>query len=207
MVSTVNKSKTDESVKDLWGTGVDLVNDARKIYGRDFKTDVATLPHNAKANNYILPPDFLDIFLSVKGWQAKERFKEAQLIGKTCIGFDALLPAMDWGNDWFCNPPFSDRLRKAFITKAKEQQQEGNSGVMILPYVPATGWFDEYLSTGVIVYEPNGRYNYVDQNGVEQKGCNFDSCVVVFPSFFVKDSIRIRYQRYFWRGIEAHERH
>ena len=97
------------------------------------------------------------------------------------------------GNDRFCNPPISDQFRKAFITRAQHEQYRGNAGTMILPYAPAAGWFRQYLGKGVIIYEPDGRYNYNDTNGVVQKGCNFDSCVVVFPACYLRDSIRIPY--------------
>ncbi len=196
MVSTVNKSKTEESSKDLWGTGLSLRSDAEALYGRAFKTDVCTFPHNAQANQYILPPSFLDSFLDYRGWREKENFQKANQLNKTCIGFDGLNRKVPWGNDWFCNPPFSDQLRKAFITRALHEQYRGNAGTMILPYAPATGWFRQYLGKGVIIYEPDGRYNYNDTNGLVQKGCNFDSCVVVFPTCYLRDSIRIPYDRF-----------
>lgn len=107
MVSTVNKSKTEESSKDLWGTDLSLRSDAEALYGRSFKTDICTFPHNAQANQYILPPSFLDDFLDYRGWREKENFQKANQLNKTCIGFDGLNKKVPWGNDWFCNPPFS----------------------------------------------------------------------------------------------------
>ena len=201
MVSTVNKTKTEDSIKNLWGTSKDLKRDALYLYGRQVKTDVCSMAHNAQAMNYILPPDYIDRMQNVAGWREREAFRQAEQDGYRCVALDALMPSIEWGNDWFCNPPFSTELKKRFIRKAQAEKLRGNGGVMILPYVPATDWWRQLLGKGVIVYEPDGRYSYVNQNGELQKGCNFDSCVVVFPTFFIGDSIRIPYQRYIGREL------
>ena len=196
MVATVNKTKTQESVKDLWGTSDSMANDARILYGRDFRIDVATMPHNARASRYILPPDYIDAFQDVKHHVMRERFRQSELDGKVCVALDALNPNVQWENDWFCNPPFNEELKKRFIRKAFAMQKRGFGGMMVLPYVPIAGWWAEMLDEGVIIYEPTGRYNYVDTNGIEQRGCAFDSCIVGFPTFKVGPSVRVRYKRF-----------
>ena len=70
---------------------------------------------------------------------------------------DAL--SLDWPDNWWCNPPFD--LKREFITKAKQQQMNGRSGMMLLPYERQTSWWREDLSNGVIIYEPDGRYNFI----------------------------------------------
>ena len=52
------KSKTPESEKNLWATTWECFADAKALYGREFKCDVAALPATAKCTNIIVPPDY-----------------------------------------------------------------------------------------------------------------------------------------------------
>lgn len=110
---------------------------------------------------------------------------------------DAL--ATDWDRDWFCNPPFDEK--PAFIEYAHLQARAGRSGMMLLPYEPATNWWRKHLSRGVIVYEPDGRYPFYERDGATKKdGVNFASALILFPTFYVGESIRVP----FMRGIGKH---
>ena len=108
-----------------------------------------------------------------------------------CYGWDSL--NVLWENDWWCNPPFSRKLE--FIAKAREAQFEGNSGMMLLPYEPITKWWRENLTEDVIIYEPDGRYNFLDQSGTEKKGVNFASVLICFPAHKIGKAIHVQYKR------------
>lgn len=111
---------------------------------------------------------------------------------------DAL--SVNWERDWFCNPPFDEK--PAFIEYAHLQSRAGCGGMMLLPYEPATGWWRKHLSRGVIVYEPDGRYPFLERDGVTKKdGVNFASAFVLFPSFYVGESLRIPFMRGIGKGL------
>lgn len=173
------KSKTPESDKNLWATTWECFADAKELYGREFKCDVAALPSTAKCTNIIVPPDytFMDF---------------GDIVGCDIIGVDAL--ATDWLDDWWCNPPFDDKA--AFIRQARKQQSAGRQGMMLLPYEPLTQWWRDLLSDDVIIYEPDGRYNFYEADGKTKKsGVNFGSAFVLFPACKIGPSIRVPFKR------------
>ncbi|MBG6243569.1 MAG: hypothetical protein EKE20_18045 [Candidatus Symbiopectobacterium sp. Dall1.0] len=107
-------------------------------------------------------------------------------------GNDALI--LSWPPHWWCNPPFEQKI--AFIRKAFTESRRGSPGMMLLPYEPATHWWHRELGTGVIVYEPAGRYNFLERDGVTKKtGANFPSALVLFPHHFIAHSIKIPFQK------------
>ncbi len=110
---------------------------------------------------------------------------------------DAL--CVDWDDGWYCNPPFDNK--QAFIKHAHKQARQGRAGMMLLPYEPATNWWRKLLSKGVIVYEPDGRYPFLERDGMTKKdGVNFPSALILFPAHTVNASIRIP----FTRGMGKH---
>lgn len=107
-------------------------------------------------------------------------------------GNDAL--ALPWADHWWCNPPFDNKF--SFIKKAFIEAQKGFEGMMLLPYEPATQWWHQMLGKGVIVYEPDGRYNFLERDGVtKKKGVNFPSAFVLFPAFFIPHTIKIPFKK------------
>ncbi|HGL4146209.1 TPA: DNA N-6-adenine-methyltransferase [Citrobacter koseri] len=107
-------------------------------------------------------------------------------------GNDAL--QLSWPSHWWCNPPFDRKLE--FIRKAFAEARHGNPGMMLLPYEPATQWWQQALNAGVIIYEPAGRYNFLERDGITKKhGVNFPSAFVLFGSFFITPSLKIPFQK------------
>ena len=105
---------------------------------------------------------------------------------------DAL--SLDWPDRWFCNPPFD--LKIPFIHHAKGQQEIGRSGMMLLPYERQTDWWRKGVSKGCIIYEPDGRYNFMERDGKTKKsGVNFGSALVCFPAFHLHESITVPFTR------------
>ena len=184
------KSKTPEADRNFWGTQWECLADAERLHGRRFRLDVAAEPLTAKCASYYASPELYDRLLDYR--TSKET--KAQMIHSlaVCVGLDSL--SLPWITDWFCNPPFD--WKEQFIKKAKQEQAKGHAGVMLLPYEPLTSWWRRNLSEGVIVYEPDGRYNFLERDGNTKKsGSNFGSVLVGFPSQFIGQSIRVPYTR------------
>lgn len=107
-------------------------------------------------------------------------------------GEDAL--EIDWHRDWWCNPPFSRKVE--FIQHGLLQASEGRPGMMLLPYEPLAQWWQDNLRDNVIVYEPNGRYNFAERDGVTMKtGVNFGTALVLMGGFHLGPSVRVTYNR------------
>jgi hypothetical protein len=65
--------------------------------------------------------------------------------------------------------------------------------MMLVPYELLAGWWTKRLAFGTIIYEPDGRYQFCERDGVTQKqGANFGSALVVFPTFHIAESPRSR---------------
>ena len=184
------KSKTPEADRNFWSTQWGCFLDAQRLHGRSFRLDVAAEPLTAKCNLYYARPEMVDELLDCRtSAETKRQMRES---GAVCVGLDALL--LPWEDDWWCNPPFD--LKEQFIIKAKREQAKGHAGMMLLPYEPLTNWWRDNLAEGVIVYEPDGRYNFMERDGKTRKsGANFGSVLVSFPSQHIGRSPRIPFIR------------
>ncbi|MGL4756324.1 MAG: DNA N-6-adenine-methyltransferase [Aeromonadaceae bacterium] len=165
------KTKTPEQDKDFWATSWKAFRDAEWLYGRSFKLDVAAEAKTAKCKRYYVRPGDEDI---------------------EAAGMDAL--TSEWGDDWWCNPPFTEKA--AFICAARNAQADGHSGMMLLPYEPLAKWWRELLADEVIIYEPDGRYQFLERDGETMKqGANFGSALVLFPAHKIGQSVRVPFKR------------
>jgi hypothetical protein len=58
------------------------------------------------------------------------------------------------------------------------------------------------IRKGCIIYEPDGRYNFMERDGETKKsGVNFGSALVCFPAMHIGDSITVPFNR----GIGANK--
>ncbi len=182
------KSKTADGDKNFWATTWECFADAETLYGREFQIDVAAEPSTAKCRKYYGPAEFYDRVLVDP--EFKQLVSDIEI--PRCVGLDSL--NINWENDWWCNPPFD--LKEEFIAKAKQQQKRGISGMMLLPYERQTQWWRNWVSQGCIIYEPDGRYNFLERDGEAKKsGVNFGSAFVLFPAFYVAESPTITFDR------------
>lgn len=160
------KSKTESSDKDYWATSNECFMDAAHLYGRNFCHDICAEKQTSKCGDFY--------------WN------------KDVDGIDAL--KMTWPDNYWCNPPFSEKM--AFINKAIEMSKSGCQGMMLLPYEPLTAWWQSMMSKGCIIYEPDGRYNFMERDGITMKsGVNFGVAFVVFTPLTISESPRIRFRR------------
>lgn len=196
-------SGTPATDKNFWGTTWECFADAQALYGRPFEIDVCAEPTTAKVNRYLMSAEWLDKFHDYRhNARLLEQLRAAGIGGSTCVGFDAL--NFKWDEHWYCNPPFD--LKVDFIQYGQEQRDDGRPGMMLLPYEPLTQWWQDNLSEGCIIYEPDGRYQFYERDGKTKKNnANFGSALVVFPTFKIEESPRIRFNRGIAKTIKTKE--
>lgn len=186
-------SGTPASDKNFWATTREAFSDAQVLYGRKFQCDVAAEPLTAKCANYFARPEMLDQLLDYRTTsKIREQMAAAESKGVICTGLDSL--HLPWPDHWWCNPPFD--LKPEFIRHARKQQVFGHPGMMLLPYEPLAGWWRRLLANDVIVYEPDGRYQFYERDGVTRKsGANFGCALVAFPTMKIGPSLRVPFER------------
>jgi len=57
--------------------------------------------------------------------------------------FDGL--EVEWGNVNFVNPPYSRKLKEAFVKKAVEQSKKGRTSILLLPVSTSTVLFHDWI--------------------------------------------------------------
>ncbi|WP_318491858.1 DNA N-6-adenine-methyltransferase [Photobacterium leiognathi] len=166
----VVKSHTKSSDKNRWATTWEAFADAQYLYGRPFELDVCAEPATTKCKRYFVSPEYFE----QSGKNSDELFR----LG--VVGVDALAAKSVWPNHWFCNPPFDNK--EAFILAAISASDRGHPGMMMLPYEPLTQWWQNLVDGNAAkIYEPNGRYNFYESDGVTKKtGVNFGCAFVLF---------------------------
>lgn len=90
--------------------------------------------------------------------------------------------AIGWGKSNFVNPPYSRKLKEAFIHKALEESRKGKLSVMLLPVSTSTKVFHEVILPNAEIRFRRGRINFLP-NGVaneKYKSGQMDSMFVIF---------------------------
>ena len=60
-----------------------------------------------------------------------------------CADFDGL--QIDWGKSNFVNPPYSQKLKEAFVKKAIKESNKGKLCILLLPVSTSTILFHDYI--------------------------------------------------------------
>ncbi len=92
---------------------------------------------------------------------------------------------IEWGNRNFINPPYSRKLKEAFVKKAIEQSKKGKLCVMLLPVSTSTVLFHDYiLPNKKEIRFIKGRVKFIGHNTFGEKVSNrvgmHDSMIVIF---------------------------
>lgn len=96
---------------------------------------------------------------------------------------DGLL--IDWGERNFINPPYSRKLKDAFVKKAIEESNKGKLCVMLLPVSTSTVLFHDYIQPNADeIRFVRGRIKFIGINTFGKKVTNkpamHDSMIVIF---------------------------
>jgi len=106
------------------------------------------------------------------------------------ICFDEITPDKDgllveWGKRNFINPPYSRRLKEAFVKRAVEESDKGNLCVCLLPVSTSTALFHDYIKPNADdIRFIRGRVKFIGINTFGEKVSNkagmHDSMIVIF---------------------------
>jgi len=99
-----------------------------------------------------------------------------------CADFDGLIT--EWGKSNFINPPYSRKLKEAFINKAYTESLKGKLCVMLLPVSTSTKIFHEVIYHNAEIRFIKGRVKFIGVNTrgetVKNKSGMHDSMLVIF---------------------------
>ena len=141
--------------------------------------------HINNDDNYATPPEFYEAL--------NKRFNFDFDPCPYCEGevvVDGL--SIDWGNSNFINPPYSQKLKEAFVKKGIEEMKKGKVCVFLIPVSTSTKLFHKYIkpnATEIEFIEGRIKFGKLDENGnfylpLNSKGKTQsgtkDSMVVVF---------------------------
>jgi hypothetical protein len=88
--------------------------------------------------------------------------------------FDGLV--IDWQKVNYINPPYSRKLKEAFIRKAFEESKKGKTCIMLLPVSTSTKIFHEIIYPNAEIRFIKGRLKF---NGLKTAG-QMDNMLVIF---------------------------
>jgi site-specific DNA-methyltransferase (adenine-specific) len=141
--------------------------------------------HINNDDNYATPPEFYE--------ELNKRFKfdfDPCPYNEKDIDIDGL--NIEWGMSTFINPPYSQKLKEAFIKKGIEEMKKGKVCVFLIPVSTSTKLFHDYIKPNATEIEfVRGRikfgkldndgnfYSAVNSKGKVQSGTK-DSMIVVF---------------------------
>lgn len=105
--------------------------------------------------------------------------------GKILPENDGLM--IEWGECNFVNPPYSQKLKEAFVRRAVEYQRKGKMSVMLLPVSTSTVLFHDWIlpnANDIRFLRKRVKFEGINTFGerVTNKAGMHDSMVVVFQA-------------------------
>lgn len=92
--------------------------------------------------------------------------------------------SIEWGERNYINPPYSRKLKEAFIKKAFEESKKGKLCVMLLPVSTSTKIFHEVIYPNAEIRFLKGRVRFKGINTFGREVSNkygmHDSMIVIF---------------------------
>jgi type I restriction-modification system DNA methylase subunit len=108
---------------------------------------------------------------------------------------------VDWGLRTYCNPPYSQKDKEAFVMKAIKESKKGKIVVMLLPVSTSTKLFHEHIQPSAVqITFLKGRIKFgkldeigkfyipLNAKGKESTGTK-DSMLVIFNSFHLRGGL------------------
>lgn len=143
--------------------------------------------HINNDDNYATPPYFYNDLNVIHKFDFDPcPYNEDKITPET----DGLLK--DWGQSNFVNPPYSLKLKEAFVLKAIEEMKKGKKSVFLIPVSTSTKLFHKYIkpnAKSIDFVEGRIKFGKIDSNGnfylpLNDKGKTQsgtkDSMIVVF---------------------------
>ena len=94
---------------------------------------------------------------------------------------------IDWKDVNFINPPYSRKLKEAFIKKAFEESKKGKICVMLLPVSTSTKVFHTYIYQNAEIRFLERRVKFEGHNTkgelIKHKCGMHDSMIIIFKNF------------------------
>jgi len=75
---------------------------------------------------------------------------------------------IEWGNSNFVNPPYSQKLKEAFVEKAIEESKKGKTCVLLIPVSTSTKLFHEHIKPNakeIRFLKGRIKFGKIDKNG------------------------------------------
>lgn len=99
---------------------------------------------------------------------------------------------IEWGQRNYINPPYSRKLKEAFVKRAVQKSKEGKLCVMLLPVSTSTILFHDWIKPNADeIRFLRGRVRFLGKNTkgefVENKAGMHDSMIVVFKPKNIKN--------------------
>lgn len=135
--------------------------------------------HINNDDNYATPPEFYE--------ELNRRFNFDFDPCPYCEGevVDGL--SIDWGTSNFINPPYSKKLKEAFVIKGIEEAKKGKVCVFLIPVSTSTRLFHQYIkpnATSIEFVEGRIKFGKLDSSGMfyypHNSSGTKDSMIVVF---------------------------
>lgn len=131
------------------------------------------------SDNWATPKDFYDKLNEIYNFD----FDPCPICYDGNLKFDGL--TVEWGNRNFVNPPYSRKLKEAFVLKGIEESKKGKLCVFLLPVSTSTKLFHEHILPNAEKIEfVKGRLKFIGYNTkgemVSNKVGMHDSMIVVF---------------------------
>lgn len=92
--------------------------------------------------------------------------------------FDGL--SCEWGQSNFINPPYSRKLKEAFVQKAFEESKKGKICVLLLPVSTSTKLFHEIIYPNCEIRFIKKRLKFLPDGNPCNKSGQFDSMICIF---------------------------
>jgi len=98
---------------------------------------------------------------------------------------DGLL--IKWGKSNFVNPPYSRKLKEAFVKRAIQEMTLGNTSVLLLPVSTSTALFHDFIkpnASEIRFIRGRVKFKGITSKGEQSTGAGMhDSMIVVLDGF------------------------
>ena len=117
--------------------------------------------HINNDDNYATPPEFYNELNKQFNFDFDPcPYNEGEII------IDGL--KIEWGGVNFVNPPYSQKLKEAFIKKGIEEMKNGKTSVFLIPVSTSTKLFHDYIkpnATEIQFVKGRIKFGKIDANG------------------------------------------